>query len=214
MKTVIFDMDGVLVDSEYTFLESKTNMLREAGYNVDESYQYQFMGTTSEFMWGKMKEELHLPLSISEYISDMNFRREEMIKNNGVRAINGVEEFVKSLHDKGYKLAVASSSPKSEIEYNLKELNLYSYFDELVSAEEVENSKPAPDVYLKAAKLLNSKAEDCIVFEDTTNGCKAEKAAGMYCFGFNNSNYPIQNKIMADQEIDDFLKVDIESIKL
>ena len=89
IKTVIFDMDGVLVDSEYTFLETKTDMLKTAGFPKDVSYQYQFMGTTFEVMWTIMKEEIGLPESISFYINDMNERREVMIVRDGICAIKG-----------------------------------------------------------------------------------------------------------------------------
>lgn len=76
-KYVIFDMDGVIVDSEYTFLSSKTQMLLDRGIDTDESYQYQFMGTTFDYMWRVMKEECHLEDSVEDLILEMNHRREE-----------------------------------------------------------------------------------------------------------------------------------------
>ncbi|MCD5001506.1 HAD-IA family hydrolase [Enterococcus saccharolyticus] len=206
IDTIIFDMDGVLVDSEYTFLRSKTEMLHAEGHLKDESYQYQFMGTTAEFMWQTMKDELQLPRSVAEYIAEMNQRRAEIIAKDGVRAISHVQEFVKKLAEAGFKLGVASSSRKSEIEANLTALGLRSYFAQLVSGEEVVHSKPAPDVFLKAAELLESKPENCLVFEDTRNGSKAAKAAGMYCIGFANPQYPIQ-ELVADEIINDFQEV-------
>lgn len=89
-KFVIFDMDGVIVDSEYIFLSTKTEMLLDEGIDTDISYQYQFMGTAFEFMWKKIKEEKNLPGEVSEYIDEMNRRREKKIEKDGVRAIKGV----------------------------------------------------------------------------------------------------------------------------
>ena len=159
IKTVIFDMDGVLVDSEYTFLETKTDMLKTAGFPKDVSYQYQFMGTTFEVMWTIMKEELGLPESISFYINDMNERREVMIARDGIRAIKGAQDLVKRLFEAGFKLAVASSSPKHEIVRAMTELGLVDYFEVLVSGEEVAHSKPAPDVFLEALMILFVRAD-------------------------------------------------------
>lgn len=206
LKAIIFDMDGVLVDSEYTFLNSKTEILRDAGYDVDISYQYQFMGTTFEYMWTKMKDELKLPLPIEHYIEEMNKRRHEMLKKDGVNPIKGAIALVKRLYENGYPLAVASSSPKREIIHNIEQLQLTPYFQALVSGEECARSKPFPDVFIKAAEFLGVTPENCLVFEDTKNGSLAAKNAGMQCIGFENPDYPAQDLSRADlivQRFDD-----------
>lgn len=97
MKVIIFDMDGVIVDSEYTYLESKTKIINDAGFNKPISYQYQFMGTTYEYMWQTMKDELGLPKEIDYYISKMNTLREEMIQDNGVLGIKNATDLIKDL---------------------------------------------------------------------------------------------------------------------
>lgn len=213
MNTIIFDMDGVLIDSEYTYLESKTKILNDAGYNKDISYQYQFMGTTYNYMWSTMKEELGLPLEVSDYINDMNQRRKEMIERDGVKPIKGVQKFISDLHAAGFKMAVASSSPKADIEFAMESLDLKQYFEYLVSGEEVENSKPAPDVFLYAASLLDVKPENCIAFEDTKNGSLSASSAGMYTIGFENPDYPKQDLSAADEIITDFNQVNIKELK-
>ncbi|MEB5951772.1 HAD family hydrolase [Enterococcus innesii] len=210
--TVIFDMDGVIVDSEYTFLESKTAMLHSEGHLVDESYHYQFMGTTAEFMWEKMKEELQLQKSVSAYIEEMNRRRKALITRDGVKAIPHVQTLIRQLAEANFQLGVASSSHKKEIEENLDQLQLRNYFTEIVSSEEVARSKPFPDVFLKAASLLSANPQQCIVIEDTINGCKAAKAAGMYCIGFANPAFPVQG-LPADQTIIDFRDLNVQELK-
>lgn len=203
MKKIIFDMDGVIVDSEYTYLESKTQILHAAGIDLPLSYQYQFMGTTYEFMWQTMKDELGLHEGIDYYISEMNRIREEMIQHDGVKAIKYAQQLIKDAADAGYEMAVASSSPKREIIRNLTELGLVDCFQVLVSGEEVERSKPNPDVFLRAAELLKADPKECIVIEDTRNGALAAKAAGMYCYGFENPDYPAQDLSMTDKIITD-----------
>ena len=213
IKTVIFDMDGVLVDSEYTFLETKTDMLKTAGFPKDVSYQCQFMGTTFEVMWTIMKEELGLPESISFYINDMNERREVMIARDGIRAIKGAQDLVKRLFEAGFKLAVASSSPKYEIVRAMTELGLVDYFEVLVSGEEVAHSKPAPDVFLAAAERLGVSAQDAIIIEDTKNGSLAARRAGAYVIGFENPNYPAQDLSNADIIVTDYQELTIEKLQ-
>ncbi|CAM3042281.1 HAD-IA family hydrolase [Lactococcus laudensis] len=213
IKIVIFDMDGVLVDSEYTFLETKTDMLKTAGFPKDVSYQYQFMGTTFEVMWTIMKEELGLPESISFYINDMNERREVMIARDGIRAIKGAQDLVKRLFEAGFKLAVASSSPKHEIVRAMTELGLVDYFEVLVSGEEVAHSKPAPDVFLEAAERLGVSAQDAIIIEDTKNGSLAARRAGAYVIGFENPNYPAQDLSNADIIVTDYQELTIEKLQ-
>lgn len=213
IKTVIFDMDGVLVDSEYTFLETKTDMLKTAGFPKDVSYQYQFMGTTFEVMWTIMKEELGLPESIPFYINDMNERREVMIARDGIRAIKGAQDLVKRLFEAGFKLAVASSSPRHEIVRAMTELGLVDYFEVLVSGEEVAHSKPAPDVFLAAAERLGVSAQDAIIIEDTKNGSLAARRAGAYVIGFENPNYPAQDLSNADIIVTDYQELTIEKLQ-
>ena len=160
LEAIIFDMDGVLVDSEYTYFQSKSQILSEAGHEVEDSYHFQFMGTTSDYMWEKMKQEFSLPLSVAEYIQQMTALRQAMIKRDGIRVIPHVQEFVKGLSQAGLKLAVASSSSLAEIKVNLAEIGLSEYFSEVVSTEEVEHSKPAPDVYLAAAERIGIMPEN------------------------------------------------------
>ena len=108
----------------------------------------------------------------------------------------GVERMLHCLKDAGYRLAVASSSPKPVIVETLETLNLVKYFDAVTSGDEVKNPKPAPDIFLFAAKQLGVPVDECIVIEDSTNGGKATKAAKMPCIWMHNPD-------SGDQEIPD-----------
>ncbi|HEL0008496.1 TPA: HAD family hydrolase [Streptococcus equi subsp. zooepidemicus] len=199
MKTsLIFDMDGVIVDSEYIFLLTKTQMLLDRGIDTNEAYQYQFMGTTFDDMWTTMKKECQLEDSVEALIAEMNHRRQAMLERDGVKAIAGAAQLIKHLHAKGYRLAVASSSPKADIIRNLTALGLLDCFEVLVSGEEVARSKPAPDIFLKAAEWLSVDPKTCLVIEDTKHGSQAAKAAQMTCIGFANPDYPLQDLSACD----------------
>lgn len=212
LEAIIFDMDGVLVDSEYTYFQSKSQILKEAGHEVEDSYHFQFMGTTSEYMWAKMKEEFDLPLSVAEYVQKMTDLRQGMIKRDGVRVIPHVQDFVKRLSEAGLKLAVASSSSLAEIKKNLAEIGLADYFSEVVSTEEVTHSKPAPDVYLAAAERIGIKPANCLGIEDTKNGAGAVHNAGMVCVGFANPEFPKQDLASADVVVSSFEDLAAESL--
>ena len=212
LEAIIFDMDGVLVDSEYTYFQSKSQILSEAGHEVEDSYHFQFMGTTSDYMWEKMKQEFSLPLSVAEYIQQMTALRQAMIKRDGIRVIPHVQEFVKGLSQAGLKLAVASSSSLAEIKVNLAEIGFSEYFSEVVSTEEVEHSKPAPDVYLAAAERIGIMPENCLGREDTKNGTGAVRNAGMVCVGFANPAFPKQDLAFADRVVSSFSELDADSL--
>lgn len=207
IQAIIFDMDGVLLDSEYTYLESKTAILHDAGFMKPISYQYQFMGTTYEWMWTVMKKELKLPETVDFYIQEMNLRRQEMIARDGVRAIKGAAELVRRIHTAKIPLAVASSSPKADILQSLEALGIIDCFDQIVSGEEVAHSKPAPDVYLAASRQLGFDSKNCLAFEDTKNGSLSAKRAGMYVVGFANPDYPIQDLAAADEVVKSYDKL-------
>lgn len=213
LEAVIFDMDGVLVDTEYTFLESKYEMLKEAGFHLDISYQYQFMGTTFDFMWQKMKEELNLPLSVEAYIHEMNRKRAAMIERDGIRAIKYAPELVKRLASSTMKLGLASSSPKPEILRAVREIGIEDCFLSLVSSEEVPHSKPAPDVFLETARQLGVEPNNCLVFEDTPNGTKAAAQAGMYVIGFANPDFPEQELPDAHRIVHTFKDISLKNLE-
>lgn len=212
LEAIIFDMDGVLVDSEYTYFQSKSQILKEAGHEVEDSYHFQFMGTTSEYMWAQMKEKFDLPLSVAEYVQKMTELRQGMIKRDGVQVIPHVQDFVKRLSEAGLKLAVASSSSLAEIKKNLAEIGLVDYFSEVVSTEEVTHSKPAPDVYLAAAERIGIKPTNCLGIEDTKNGAGAVHNAGMVCVGFANPEFPKQDLAFADVVVSSFEDLAAESL--
>lgn len=212
IQAIVFDMDGVLIDSEYTYLQAKTEILKEAGFPKDISYQYQFMGTTYDFMWSTMKEELGLPEPIEFYIQKQNEKRQKIMKQDGVKAINGVHEFIKQLSERNIKLAVASSSPKKEILNSLDALGIIQYFDVVVSGEEVAHSKPAPDVFLEAARQLKVPSQRCLAFEDTKNGALSASRAGMTVIGFQNPDYPPQDLSVTDKVITSFGDLSVKEL--
>ncbi len=205
MKAIIFDMDGVLTDTEPLHFEVWKQVFAERGLEIDYEHYKGCIGSTRHFLcelllkyYGKdFRNDSELPIRFAEL-------KEEFLNKNGIPEIPFAAETVKLLHEKGYILAVASSSPLRYIEFSMKKLGIDSCFSLLFSGEQVKNPKPAPDTFLAAAKQLNLAPKDCIVIEDSSNGSKAAHAAGMYCFGFSNPHSGEQDLSAADQIFHDF----------
>ncbi|MCU7357858.1 HAD family hydrolase [Enterococcus dispar] len=207
LEAIIFDMDGVLIDSEYSYFEAKDSILKDEGITVPGSYHSKFMGTSYQYTWETMKAELGLKKSAPVYIAEMIKRREEIIKRDGIKPIKGAKDFVKRLKTADAILAAASSSPLTEIEKSLTEIGIYTDFAIITSGEEVEHSKPAPDVYLLAAKRLGITAKNCLAIEDSPNGSIAVKKAEMVGIGFANPDYPTLD-LVSDRIVTTFSDLD------
>lgn len=205
MKCIIFDMDGVLTDTEPLHYEVWKQVFAERGLEIDYEHYKDCIGSTRLFLcelllkhYGRdFRNDASLPVRFAEL-------KEQFLNKHGIPEIPGAAQAVKALHKKGYTLAVASSSPLRYIEFSMKELGIDSCFTLLFSGEQVKNPKPAPDTFLAAAKKLNVSPKDCIVIEDSANGSRAAHAAGMYCFGFANPHSGNQDLSAADDIFYDF----------
>lgn len=214
IKAVIFDMDGVIIDSEPAHVKFEKEIFKNLGIAVTEEEHMGFVGTTSYYMWETLRVKNELKQSLEELVSNDRVQYLEYLKSdkNEVVLIEGVREFIKELHDNGVKLAIASSSPLDVIKIVVNRYELQEFFDELVTGDYVENSKPSPDVFLYAANKLGVKPEECIVIEDSCNGTKAAKNAGMKCIGYKNLNSGDQDLSCADIIMDSFLKINYSYI--
>ena len=209
LKAVIFDMDGVLIDSEPLHYEANRILLLNK-FNIELKYEYykQFIGSTVKYLWEKMKNDFGIDGYTAEELKLMADEiKEELIDTDGYEQIEGVAEFVCGLSDH-YKLAVASSSYLKNIKRNMDNLGITDEFEQIVSGTEVENPKPSPDIFLEAAKRLGVKPCECLVIEDSKNGVLAAKNAGMACLGFINPNSGNQDLSKADYLFESYEGID------
>lgn len=199
IDAVIFDMDGVIIDSEPLHKKLNDELLAEYGVKMGKEEQLSFIGTTSYYEWKTIKRRYNLPNFLEELVKrDRDLYLTNLKRNKDIKPIEGVDELIKFLYSKNLKLAVASSSPINVIEIVIKRFKLEEYFCQLVTGDDVKNSKPAPDIFLRAAKLLDVRPDHCIVVEDSKNGVEASKKAGMYCMAFKNLNSGNQELSKAD----------------
>lgn len=134
----------------------------------------------------------------------------EFLKKSNLNSIPGVAELIQYLLDKNIKIAVASSASLKRIKTLLEIIKLSDEFEIIISADDIKNSKPHPEIYLIAAKTLGMNPKDCIAIEDATNGVKSAKAAGMKVIGYAGSSHNTQDLSEANLIINDFLKLNFK----
>ena len=183
IKAVLFDMDGLMIDTESLSTEAFINSAKAQGYNMTKEETLKVLGFTKasiyqfwiDYFQGTNVDGKKLVDDHYEYI-------ENVLYTVGPEKMPFVEELLKYLKENNYKIAVASSSDTADIKNNLEKTKLEKYIDEIASGAEVENGKPAPDVFLLAAERLGVDPKDCLILEDSKAGIKAGKASGAMVF--------------------------------
>ena len=215
LKAVIFDMDGVLLDSEPIYYQIEKKFFKDLGITISDEEYHTFIGLSMTEMWKRIKNNHNLKEEIETLVNSNNEVGFQHFSNSeNLQPTPFLEQFIQNLLENNIKLAVASSSSKKLINVILEKLMLKKYFNICVSGNEVKNGKPAPDVFLHTANLMKVNPQECLVIEDSTNGVKAAKSAEMKCVGFQNSNSGNQDLSDADMIISTFSGLDEKIIKL
>ncbi|WP_405875472.1 HAD family hydrolase [Streptomyces sp. NBC_00005] len=179
--SVIFDLDGTLVDSEPNYYEAGRQTLAEHGVpDFTWADHERYVGVSTLETAGLWKQEYGLATSADDLLADINRRYLELART-ATRAYPEMRKFVELLATEGVAMAVASGSSPEAIEAILTGTGLDAYLRTVVSADEVPRGKPAPDVFLEAARRLGAAPGDCVVLEDAAPGAAAAHAAGMRC---------------------------------
>ena len=200
---VVFDMDGVLVDTEHLWDEVREELTEEWGGRYTPEAQQAMMGMSSH-EWSRY---LHEAVGLQEPPDVINaevVRRMLARYETGLPIVPGAVDAVRRLAAEGFRLALASSSNRELIDAVLRELGLTSLFEVTVSSEEVGRGKPAPDVYLEAARRLGVEPAQCAAVEDSASGIRAAHAAGMRVIAYPNRHFPPSAEVltMADVTLD------------
>jgi HAD superfamily hydrolase (TIGR01509 family) len=212
LKAVIFDMDGVLIDSEPLHARAAVLAFKNIGVNITMEYCYQFIGRTNAHMLETIIHEYNMTYTTTELLDLYNKSREQLLHEEGYSPIPYTKELIEDLYQHGIKLAIASSSSIQDIEEVVTSLGIKKYFDHLISGTTLKHPKPAPDVFLKAAKELGVPTNECIIIEDSYSGLMAGKAAGIPVIGFANPNSGNQNLSDACIIVEGFEEIDYNYI--
>lgn len=209
LKGIIFDMDGVLINSEPFHYQVWKEALKKRGINLDYEIYKPCIGSTVQVLMQILHEHYGVDEKDDSLSLEVKNLKQEMIEKQGYPPlIPYVKDMLERFHEAGYHMAVASSSPQEYIENVTSYWGISPYFQVLVSGEHVEHPKPAPDIFLKTADILGLLPEECLVIEDSENGCRAAKAAGMTCMAYYNPDSGKQNLQTASVVVEGFEEID------
>ena len=177
-SAVIFDMDGVLLDSEPLHYEAVRALLAEHGVQFPLEDYFRYLGTTLTSTWDDLCERYPISMPFEQFEARYNSDVLDQYLA-GAPLIRGARELVARLQDAGVPIAVASSSHRVWVDAALSGAGLREYFDQTTAGDEVSMGKPSPEIYIKAAEKLGFKPSDCIAIEDAPAGVESARAAGM-----------------------------------
>ncbi|EFU76882.1 HAD family hydrolase [Lachnoanaerobaculum saburreum] len=178
IKACIFDLDGTLVDSMWMWPEIDKEYLGRFGIEYDDNLKNEIDGISFHETAVYFKNKFGISDSIEKICKDWEDMAYDKYKNE-VKEKRGCQKFLEQLKSKGIKMGIATSNKRSMVDVVLESLGMKNFFEVITTSDEVKKGKPAPDVYLTTAKLLNVEPKHCLVFEDVVAGIVAGKSAGM-----------------------------------
>ncbi len=213
IQTVIFDMDGVIVDTEPVHRFAYFQHFSELNIDVSEELFTSFTGNSTRNVFQRVNSIFNLNADVEELIlRKRTIFNDTFDHKEDLELLEGVENLIKNLHDNGVELILASSASKVTIDRVFRRFGLHPYFTNIVSGEDFPKSKPHPAIFEFAASLSKAPKENCIVIEDSTNGVLAAKAAGIYCVGYNSIHSKLQDLSKADKIVNHFNELDYNVI--
>ena len=214
IKTVIFDMDGVIVDTEPVHHYAYNTHFKQLNIDVFPEMYASFTGNSTKNIFERLKLQFNLEDDVQSLVeTKRNLFNNAFDSKEDLYLLDGVEVLIKDLYQNGMQLVLASSSATVTINRIFNRFGLHKYFSHIVSGENFPKSKPHPAIFQHAAFLSQTPVKNCIVIEDSTNGIKAAKAAGIYCIGYDSFHSKMQDYSLADMVISDFKELDFEKIK-
>jgi HAD superfamily hydrolase (TIGR01509 family) len=215
LKAIIFDMDGVLIKSEGSISKSFNMVLEKYGAKLNPENKKRFLGRSLRDQLVMIKDEnpkIPKDLSVEEFSREAFKFQLELMKEKLIPDMV-ILNLINEAKDNNIKIAVATSSLRYRAEILLESIGVLSKLDTLVTAEDVKNHKPNPDVFLEAAKRINILPEDCVVIEDALNGVQAANNAKMKSVALVTENHPKEDFIEANYTFSDFKNLKLKNLK-
>jgi len=208
IKCVIFDMDGVIIDSEEIHKKAYYETFTSIGVNVSDDLYKTLTGSSTINAFQKLVKHFKLDLNPEELVLDKRKRYVNFFENDpNLHLVKGVKDLIEHCNNKGLTLVLASSSAMVNIERVFNRFKLNPYFTAKISGADLTKSKPNPEIFEKAAILGNTPKENCVVIEDSDNGIKAANDAGIFVFGYKNPMAEDQTLDNADFIVNNFKRL-------
>ena len=208
LKAVLFDMDGVIVDTEPLHSKAYYLMFKAVNIEVSDELYASFTGQSTISICRKLCT--HFKLSETPetlVVFKRKFFKQIFETDEDLHLIDGVLDLIKDYQNNGLTLVLASSASMTTINNVFERFNLNQYFIAKLSGADLKDTKPHPEIFIKAAEASGYQKQECFVIEDSTNGIKASKAAGIYCVGFKSPHSKNQDYSKADLVISDFSEI-------
>lgn len=213
LKAVLFDMDGVIVDTEPLHRKAYFKTFKDLGIEVSEDLYTSFTGASTKRVAETLINTFNLNQTYEEiaktkrdYFKDYFYNDEEF------DLIPGVKDLIQHYYENGIKLILASSATMTTIGMVFEKFELEKYFSGKISGAELKESKPHPEVFLLAAEMANEPVENCMVIEDSTNGILAAHRAKIFCAAFRSPHSKNQDYTMADTVVSDYEELQLDKI--
>lgn len=200
LNCVIFDLDGVLVDTEYFQWYGWVKVLKQFKINLDkDKYISEYAGKTGTIIESELIKDYSLSIERGSLLEQKEKLLIELLKSKKIKLISYARGAVDFFSNKNIKLAVVSGSPREEVILKLQRSELLNKFDFIISRNDVKRGKPYPDIYVFALQKMNVNTSGCIVFEDTIYGVESAKRAGLTCIAIPNEFTKNQDFSEADK---------------
>lgn len=214
LKAVIFDMDGVIINSEPMHYKAYHDMFDEVGIKVPKTLYESFTGQSTINVCKKLVKHFKLSQTPETLVALKRKHYKQFFDTDSdLDLIEGVLDLIKNYHNNGLTLVLGSSASMSGINMIFERFDLNQYFKKKLSGADLKQSKPHPEIFINAAKATGFKKEECMVIEDSTNGIEAAKSAGIFCVGYDSFHSKNQDYSKADLRIKKFEDIYFDKIQ-
>ena len=215
LKAVLFDMDGVIVDTEPLHRKAYFHLFEDLGIQVSDDLYTTFTGAATKKVCETLIEKYQLQISHEELaIIKRKYFKHYFYNDADFNLIPGVKALIENYFENDIKLVLASSASMTTINMVFEKFQLENYFIGKISGDELQESKPNPEIFLIAAEIAKEPKENCMVIEDSTNGILAAHSAGIFCTAYKSEHSINQNYEKANLLISDFSEIEVGKIEI
>ncbi|MBU4538374.1 MAG: HAD family phosphatase [Weeksellaceae bacterium] len=214
LKAVLFDMDGVIVDTEPLHRKAYFRMFEDFGFEVSEELYTTFTGASTKKVCSTLVERFKLDETHEDLASiKRNYFKHYFDTDPDFGLIPGVKNLIENYFENGIKLVLASSAHMNTINWVFEKFELEKYFLGKISGADLQESKPHPEIFITAAEMAGEQKENCMVIEDSTNGIEAAFSAGIFCVAYQSAHSKSQNYDKAGLLVSDFSDIEFEKME-